>query len=70
MKPEPSEVEATINALRKAASEFAFERSEDDTAQAYVLSNVVLIEMIRRRFSPVWQRGELFGDAPPGGQFN
>lgn len=70
MKAERTEVEATINELRRAASEFAFERSEDDTAQAYVLSNVVLIEMIRRRFSPAWQRGELFGDAPPGSEFN
>lgn len=68
MKAE-TQIEATIGELRRAASEFAFERS-DDTAEAFALSNLVLIEMIRQRFAPAWQRGELFGSAPPGSEFN
>jgi hypothetical protein len=69
MKPVRTEMEATICGLRKAASEFAFERSQD-TVEAFALSNVLLIEMIRRRFAPSWQRGELFGEMPAGDQFN
>ena len=69
MKCDRNEMEATIGVLMRAASEIAFERSED-TVEAFALSNFVLIEMIRRRFAPSWQRGELFGDAPPGSSFN
>jgi hypothetical protein len=69
MKPRRSEMETTIGGLMRAASEIAFERSED-TSEAFAMSNVVLIEMLRRRFAPAWQRGELFGDAPPGSDYN
>jgi hypothetical protein len=69
MKTEQRQIEATIGELRRVASEFAFERS-DDTAEAFALSNLVLIEMIRQRFAPAWQRGELFDNAPPGSEFN
>jgi hypothetical protein len=64
-----TQIETTIGGLMRAASEIAFERSED-TTEAFALSNVVLIEMLRRRFAPAWQRGELFGDAPPGNKRN
>lgn len=69
MKPQRTEMETTIGGLMRAASEIAFERSEDST-EALAMSNVVLIEMLRRRFAPSWQRGELFGDAPPENQRN
>jgi hypothetical protein len=69
MKAEPNEIEGAINQLMKAASEIAFERC-DDSAQAYALRSIVLIEMIRRRFSPAWQRGELFGEADNEAVFN
>jgi hypothetical protein len=69
MKPRENQMEATIGGLMRAASEIAFERSED-SVEAFALSNVVLIEMLRRRFAPAWQRGELFGDAPPGNGSN
>jgi hypothetical protein len=69
MKTEHTEIEGTINQLMKAASEIAFERC-DDTAEAYALRSMVLIEMIRRRFSPAWQRGELFGAVDNEAVFN
>ncbi|HEY6200327.1 MAG TPA: hypothetical protein VI231_17115 [Candidatus Binatia bacterium] len=69
MKAEQTEIEGTINQLMKAASEIAFERC-DDTAEAYALRSMVLIEMIRRRFSPAWQRGELFGAVDNEAVFN
>jgi hypothetical protein len=69
MKAEQNEIEGTINQLMKAASEIAFERC-DDTAEAYALRSMVLIEMIRRRFSPAWQRGELFGAIDNEAVFN
>jgi hypothetical protein len=69
MKPRRTEMEATIGGLMRVASEIAFERSED-SMEAFALSNVVLIEMLRRRFAPAWQRGELFGDTPPGNARN
>ncbi len=69
MKADRTEIEGTINQLMKAASEIAFERC-DDTSEAYALRGMVLIEMIRRRFSPAWHRGELFSAVDEDAVFN
>ncbi|HEX9443590.1 MAG TPA: hypothetical protein VGA73_05690 [Candidatus Binatia bacterium] len=51
MKPDRSKIEATLGQLMKAASQVAFEQSED-TLEAYALTSLVLVQMIRRRFAP------------------
>ncbi|HEY1373083.1 MAG TPA: hypothetical protein VGH50_11485 [Candidatus Binatia bacterium] len=69
MKAERTEIEGTISQLMKAASEIAFERC-DDSLEAYAFTNLVLLEMIRRRFAPAEQRGEFFGPVDEKAVFN
>lgn len=62
MKTDRSKIETTLGDLMKAASQVAFERS-DDTLEGYALTSLVLVEMIRRRFAPPGLGGDIGADA-------
>jgi hypothetical protein len=47
-------IDTTLGELIEAASEVAFEYSKDPN-EAYVLTSLVLVEMLKRRFSPAME---------------
>ena len=56
-----AKIETTLGQLMKVASQVAFERS-DDTMEAYAITSLVLVEMIRRRFAPAGRAAEASGE--------
>jgi hypothetical protein len=53
-------IDTTLGELIAAASEVAFEHCED-TREAYELTGLVLVEILKKRFCPVTNSIETFG---------
>jgi hypothetical protein len=60
-----SRIDTTLGELIAAASAVAFEHCEDST-EAYELTSLVLVEILKKRFCPVVNSIETFGAAGAG----
>jgi len=61
----PNRIDTTLGELIAAASEVAFEHSQN-AEEAYKLTSLVLVEMLKKRFSPAKIDFEGYEERTPG----